>query len=181
MEEMVDVVDENDKVLYSTTKQKTHKEGLLHRTVIGQLINSKGKWILVKQSKNRQDPGKYACPVGGHIGKGESEVEALKREALEEIGLKKFTYKFIGKAIFKRHVLGRIENHYFILYEIFSDEKPKLNHESESYEMLTRRELKKKLKTNPNEFGQGFHFVSKTFYPDLLSWDSKSIIIGATT
>lgn len=167
MREMVDVVDENNNVLYSTTKQNTHKYGLLHRTVIGEVIDSKERWMLVKQSSDRQDAGQFVSPVGGHIREGESEIEALKREASEEIGLKDFTYKFIGKAIFNRHVLGRIENHFFILYEIFSDEKPKLNHESESYKMFSKEELKKRLKTNPNEFGQAFHFVSKSFYPTL--------------
>ena len=168
VEEMVDVVDENDNVLYNTTKQNAHKKGLLHRTVIGQVIDSKGKWMLVEQSSSRQDPGKYVCPVGGHMESNESEIEALKREALEEIGLRNFTYKFIGKAVFKRQVLGRIENHFFILYEIYSDEKPKLSHESVSYKIFTREELKKKIRSKPREIGQGFHFVSKTFYPKLI-------------
>lgn len=168
MQEMIDIVDKNGNVLYSTTKEKAHKKGLLHRTIIAEVVNSKGKWMLVKQSSDRQDAGQYVSPVGGHIRTGESEIEALQREALEEVGLKDFTYKFIGKAIFKRHILKRIENHYFILYEIFSDEKPRLNHESESYKMFTKEELKMRLKTNPNEFGQAFHFVVQTFYPKLL-------------
>jgi len=153
MEELVDIVDENDKALYAATKEKAHKKGLLHRTVISEVINSKGKWMLVKQSKDRQDAGQYVSPIGGHIGTGESEIDALKRETFEEVGLKNFTYKFIGKAMFKRHVLKRIENHFFIVYEIFLDENPKLNHESESYKMFTKEELKRKIKNNPKEFG----------------------------
>mgnify|MGYP001617931222 CR=1 FL=1 len=165
---MVDIVDENNKVLYKTSKGKAHELGLLHRTVIAEVIDSKGEWVLVRQSSDRQDAGQYVSPVGGHIRAGESEIEALKREAFEEVGLKKFTNKFIGKGIFKRHVLNRIENHYFVLYEIYSDKKPKLNHESESYKTFTKGELKKRLKTNPAEFGQAFQFVTKTLYPKLL-------------
>ena len=107
---MVDVVDENNNVLYSATKENAHKKGLLHRTIIAEVIDSKGKWMLVK----------------------------------------------------------RIENHYFILYEIFSDEKPRLNHESESYSTFTREELKTRIKNKPTEFGQAFHFLVKTFYPESL-------------
>lgn len=162
--ERVDVVDEEDRVLYSVSKEKAHKEGLLHRTVIAEVIDSKGRWILVKQASDRQDAGQYVSPVGGHVRSGESEIEALRREAFEELGLKDFTYKFIGKAIFNRDVLGRRENHYLILYEIFSDEKPQLNHESASYKYFTEQKLKKQLKQNPNKFGDAFHFVVKTFY-----------------
>lgn len=33
--EPVDIVDEHNKILYSTTKHQAHTHGLLHRTVIG--------------------------------------------------------------------------------------------------------------------------------------------------
>lgn len=184
MQEMVDIVDKKDNVSYSTTKDNAHKNGLLHRTIIAQVIDSKGRWILVKQAQNRQDAGQYVSPVGGHVRAGESKIEALRREAFEELGLKDFTYKFIGKAIFNRRVLNRFENHYFVLYKIFSNEKPLLNHESESYKIFTKEQLKKKLKTNPAKFGQAFHFVAKNFYPKLLirygkipSWKKEGINI----
>lgn len=166
-QERVDIVDEQDNVLYQTTKQEAHKKGLLHRTVISEVKDSKGRWILVKQSSDRQDAGQYVSPVGGHIKAGETEVEALQREGLEEMGIKDFDHKFVGKAIYNRFVLNRQENHYFIVYEIFSDQKPKLNHESESYKAFTKEELKARLKEYPQEFGAAFHFVVKTFYSEL--------------
>ena len=42
-------------------------------------------------------PGKWDTSVGGHISFGEDLETALHREAFEEIGLKDFTAKFIGK------------------------------------------------------------------------------------
>lgn len=166
--EVVDVVDLDNKFLFEATKEKAHKRGLLHRTILVQLINSKGEWILVRQSSDRQDPGQYVSPVGGHIRAGESEVEALGRETLEELGLKAFKHKFIGRGIFNRKVLGRKENHYFILYEIYSDKKLNLGPEAESYKSFTKKEIKKLLKDNPKLFGKAFHFGVKTFYPNLL-------------
>jgi len=166
-EEMVDVVDENDNVLYRTTRKEAHENGLLHRTTISEIIDSNGRWMLVKQSSDRQDAGQYVSPVGGHVEAGETEDEALKRESKEECGLSNFNYKLVGKAIFNRHVLNRQENHYFILYEIYSDEKLQLNEESESYKAFTKDELKDALKNNPELFGDAFHFVAKTFYPEL--------------
>ncbi len=106
-------------------------------------------------------------PVGGHIRAGEGETEALAREALEEMGLTIFTSKFIGKAILNREVIGRKENHLFILYEIYTDQTPTLNHESVAYEKFTVTQLKKEIKSNPTKFGQAFHFVMEKFYSGL--------------
>lgn len=166
--EMIDVVDPDNNVLFCVTKERAHKEGLLHRAILAQLINSKGKWILVKQASDRQDAGQYVVPVGGHITAGESEVEALQRETLEELGLKAFKHKFIGRGIFNRKVLGRKENHYFILYEIYSDKKLNLGPEAKSYKSFTKERIKKLLKDNPKIFGNAFHFTVKAFYPNLL-------------
>jgi hypothetical protein len=47
-DEQVDVVDENNFVLYQTSKQVAHIKGLLHQTAISEIITSKRKWILVK-------------------------------------------------------------------------------------------------------------------------------------
>ena len=166
--EMVDVIDEDNNILFSIEKQKAHEKGLLHRTILAQLINSKGEWILVKQASDRQDAGRYVSPVGGHIRAGESEIGALRRETLEELGLKTFTHKFIGRGIFNRRVLGRKENHYFILYEIYSDKKLKPGAEVESFKSFSKEEIKELLKDNPGLFGKAFHFAIKTFHPHLL-------------
>jgi isopentenyl-diphosphate Delta-isomerase len=164
-DEMVDIVDENNTVLHHCLKREAHDKGLLHRTILAEVIDSKGNWLLVKQSSSRQDAGQYVSPVGGHIRTGESEKEALKREAFEELGLTVFTYKFIGKGIFNRHILNRYENHLFILYEIYSDQEPKLNHESASFRRFTTDELKKEMIENPLIFGDAWWFAVKKFYP----------------
>lgn len=168
-EEYVDVVNENDEVLYAISKQDAHTKGLLHRTVIAEVIDSKGAWTLVKQASNRQDALQYVSPVGGHVSAGETEDDALKREAYEEMGLQSenFTYKQIGKAIFNRTVLNRYENHLFILYEITTDQTPVLNHESIDYKVFQIEELKQEIQKHPQIFGAAFHFVVNTFYKSL--------------
>ena len=151
--EQVDIVDKNLKFLYKTTKNVAHKKGLLHKTVIGQVVDSKGKYLLTKQASDRQDAGQYVSPVGGHVRFDESDVDALKREAMEEIGISNFKHRYLGKGIFHRQILGRDENHYFITYEIKSNGKPKLNHESVDFRWFTKQELKKELEQNVNKFG----------------------------
>lgn len=168
-EERVDVVNEDDEIIGTVSKEKAHTDGLLHRTVIAEIIGTDGKWTLVKQSSDRQDAGQFVSPVGGHVRSGESEEDALKREAYEEYGLDgKIIFQYIGKKIFNREVKGRKENHYFIFYKIYSDKKPILNEESVGFERFSEEQLCIEIKENPKKFGDAFHFVIKAFYPKLI-------------
>jgi len=128
------------------------------------VINSKGEWLLVKQADRKQDPGQFVSPVGGHVSSAENFENALKREAMEEVGLKDFQYKLVGKRIYKRQWAKGIENHYFIVYEIYSDAEPILNDESVEFKRFKPKEIKDLLKENPKMFGYAFHFVVKNFY-----------------
>jgi 8-oxo-dGTP pyrophosphatase MutT (NUDIX family) len=166
---MVDVVDENGTMLYQTDKGTAHRDGLLHPTILAEVFDITGRWILVKQSSTRQDAGKYVSPVGGHIRAGEDEVIALKREAAEELGISDFSYTRRGQAVFNRDVLGRKENHLFILYEIVTGQRPVLNYESDSYRDFTEDALRQEMSNFPETFGDAWWFVVKKFYPRLLN------------
>lgn len=168
-EEIVDIVDERGRVLYPLTKVEAHQKGLLHKTVIAEVRDSKGRWLLIEQAPHKQDAGQYVSPVGGHVKSGESEEEALKREAMEEIGLENFEYELVGRKIFNRTVLGRHENHYFIVFKITTDEPLKLGDEAVGYKAFEEEYLQKELEANPNKFGGAFFFVVENFYPHLLS------------
>lgn len=165
--EKVDVVDDNLKILYSVDKQVAHDKDLLHPTVIAEVINTKGEWLLVKQADHKQDPGQFVSPVGGHVGTEENFEDALKREALEEIGFKNFKFKLVGKKIYKRKWRVGVENHYFIVYEIYSEDEPVLNDESVEFKRFKVEDIKKLLKENPDMFGYAFHFVAKHIYSSL--------------
>lgn len=167
-DEHVDIVNEADEVVGQTSKEQAHADGSLHRCVIAEIKSTDGRWALVKQAADRQDPGQYVSPVGGHVQAGEPIDDALKREALEEAGLEGFDFSYVGKAIFNREVNGRKENHYFIQYDIISDEDLVINEESVGWEWFEEEEIRRLLKEEPEKLGDAFHFVVKEFYSHLL-------------
>lgn len=166
--ELVDIVDRDCNIIDKTTKDEAHRKGLLHPTVIAEVINSKKEWLLVTQSQHKQEPGKFISPMGGHVTHGESFEEALKREMSEELGMTDFSYKDKGRFIYNVFVKNKQENHYFIVYEVFSDNIPKLSEESSEYRYFTVENLKRELKENSQIFGNSFLSVLENLYPELL-------------
>lgn len=166
-DELVDVVDESGDVLGQILKTQAHVDGRLHKTVIG-CLRDMDQLYLVRQAADRQDAGQLVNPVGGHVRAGESDIDALLRECEEEIGTRNITYQEIGRARFHRQVIGRDENHLFIVYEIATDDPITLNHEAESIHSFSVNDLKRILKEEPDNFGDAYYFVLEKFYPHFL-------------
>lgn len=173
-DELVDIVDEHGRVLRQVLKTKAHGSGWLHKTVIG-CLRSGDTWYLVRQASDRQDAGQLVNPVGGHVRAGESDIDALLRESEEEIGTRNITYAEIGRARFHRQVIGRDENHLFIVYEISTDDQIQLNHEAESIHQFNLTQLKELLVKKPQTFGDAYYFVLEMFYPHVLptNWQAR--------
>ncbi len=166
-DEIVDMVNDDGDFVRKALKVETHKQGWLHKTVIGYLRYG-DDWALVRQASDRQDAGQLVAPVGGHVRSGETEIEGLLREAEEEIGTRNISYKHIGDAKFHRQVIGRDENHLFIVFEISTKDKIKLGNEAVDIERFNSRDLKKALKQNPGNFGDSYFFILEKFYPEYL-------------
>ena len=86
--EEIDLVDENDSVVGSSTIERALRGGLLHRAVAVLVIRSTGKYLLQQRSKkDLWQPGLWTISSTGHVGRGETYAAAAKRELLEELGL----------------------------------------------------------------------------------------------
>jgi len=169
-DELVDVVDERGNFIKVIAKKEAHSLGLLHKTVISVVLDTKGRYLLVQPKAGRQDALQYVNPIGGHVAHGETDLEAMKREGSEELGLPlDQEYELLGMAVFNRFVIGRQENHLFIIYKTISDQEPILDYEHEDlgHKYFTEEELKIALKQNPDLFGEAFHIVNKLFFPQL--------------
>lgn len=170
-EEIVDVIDDDGNVIRQAPKAEAHTDGLLHKIVIGYLRTGED-WVLVRQASDKQDAGQLVAPVGGHVQAGEEEADALLRESEEEIGTRNITFHEVGRAVLHRHIIGRDENHLFIVYEIATDDEVRLGSESVSLQRFTKDELKQALAGHPENFGEAYYFVLEKFYRDYLpeSW-----------
>lgn len=166
-DEQVDIIDIDNRVVGKAPKVEAHKKGLLHRIVIGELVNSRGEFCFVKQAADRQDAGRFVSPVGGHVSAGERIEDALVRESREEIGIAPTKIRFIGSTIYHRQVIGRDENHLFLVYEIHSDQTPTLNHESVEFRWFSIAEIQQTLRDNPDTFGAAWHHLYSTLYPTI--------------
>ena len=66
---------------------EVHKKKLFHQEVSLCVINEKDEILLEKRNKNKKaNPSKWSW-VGGHVTKGETLEEAIKKEAFEEVGI----------------------------------------------------------------------------------------------
>ena len=166
--EMVDVINEANEIISQASKEDAHTKGLLHRCVIAEVKNSRGEWLLVKQSATRQDAGQFVSPVGGHVQAGESPDHAIMRETMEELGIIPSICKYVGSKIFNRTTRNKQENHLFILFEIISDDMPVLNDESDSFEYFSEERIQKTSQSQSEIFGEAFTFILREFYPHLI-------------
>ncbi|OGH08750.1 MAG: hypothetical protein A2152_03265 [Candidatus Levybacteria bacterium RBG_16_35_6] len=164
----VDVVNDNNEIIKTVSKDLAHAKGLLHRTVIAEMIDEHGNWTLARQASDKQDKGQFVSICGGHVEAGETEEEALRREVQEEVGLENFSHKFVGRIIYNREVLGRKENHYFVVYEIDSTDPIVLNGESVEYKKFTSKELITAMRDKPEEFGPPLRFIINELFRDRL-------------
>jgi len=86
-EELIDVINENDIVIESKSKDEIHHAGLLHREVHVWLFDENKNVYFAKTSASKSSAGLLDAPIGGHVSKGENYLEAAVRETKEESGL----------------------------------------------------------------------------------------------
>ncbi len=94
-EEWVPLVEADGKVIGQAPRSQVHNGSkLLHPVVHLHVLGRNKSILLQKRPANKLiQPGKWDTAVGGHISAGETLEQALRKEALEEIGLKDFSAK----------------------------------------------------------------------------------------
>lgn len=165
-DELIAIVDENDKVVGADTRDNVHKQGLLHREIAVIILNKKNEMLLQK----RKDNGKYGFSAAGHLPVNENYLQGAIREAKEEIGIefKEDDLKEIAKL---RRDVSRdgLRNNVFL--EVFEVRKSlelkefKIdNQEVNSIGFYNIQQIEKMIAENPECFTRSFKKVFELYY-----------------
>lgn len=88
--EIWDILDENGNLTGKTMckgDKLVWQEGIYHLGTDVWIINSENKFLIQKRSSQKKyEPNVWAM-TGGSVTRGETALEALKREAMEELGI----------------------------------------------------------------------------------------------
>jgi 8-oxo-dGTP pyrophosphatase MutT (NUDIX family) len=100
-DEILDVVDEHDRVVGRSPRGEVYAHGLRHRCVFIQARDAEGRVFVHRRTPTKLVfPSLYDMFVGGVVGAGEPYDEAALREAEEELGVTglprpDFLFKFL--------------------------------------------------------------------------------------
>jgi len=87
-DEIIDIVDEQDRVVGQAPRSEAYAKGLRHRCVFVQARDAAGRVFVHRRTATKLVfPSLYDMFVGGVVGAGESYDEAALREAEEELGV----------------------------------------------------------------------------------------------
>ena len=110
--EIFPVVEENGMVIGRASREYCHSGvKILHPVVHLHILNREGRLYLQKRSVRKDiQPGKWDTAVGGHIDYGEQLVEALYREAREELGFMDFNPVYMMSYVFESDIEKELVN-----------------------------------------------------------------------
>jgi isopentenyldiphosphate isomerase len=85
--ELLDVVNEEDKVVDQAPRKQCHEEKLLHRgaSIVVYRTPEKDKVLLQKRSEDKMNNPGELCFTGGHVTSGDSYREGAEKEFFEEL------------------------------------------------------------------------------------------------
>ncbi len=127
---LIVLVDENNRVLGTAHKLKTHNANTpLHRGFSVFLFDSKGNLLLQQRSKTKKTfPLVWSNSCCGHPGLNESNVDAAKRHLEHELGIKNAdVLEIIPDYRYKVSMNNVFENEICPILICFTNQKPNAN------------------------------------------------------
>ena len=165
-EEMVILVDENDKQVGLMPKMEAHEKALLHRAFSVFIFNDKKELMLQRRALGKyHSPGLWTNTCCSHQRPGETNIAAGSRRLQEEMGFTTSlteSISFIYKAPFDN---GLTEHEYdYILLGEYND-IPELNPEEVAeWKWRSLEEIKEDMEQNPTIYTAWFKIIFDKFY-----------------
>jgi len=87
-EELVDIVDDDDRVIATVTRREMRAQRLLHRSVGIAVMSVDGRLLVHRRSAEKDLwPGRWDIAAGGVVMAGETYEQAARRELAEELSI----------------------------------------------------------------------------------------------
>jgi isopentenyldiphosphate isomerase len=145
-DELLDLVDDDDNVIGRIWRSEAYRLGVRNVRVVNLFLRrSDGAlWIPTRTPQKRMFPNALDVSMGGHLRAGETYVDALLRETMEELNIDALAlgYRQLGHCTPKAdgvHAFQRV-------YEIRTDEPPPFNPDDFSwYEWLQPGQVLKRI------------------------------------
>ena len=116
--ELVDVVDDDDRVVHTVTRAEMRAHRLQHRAVAIAVFGSDAR-LLVHRRADTKDvwPGMWDLAAGGVVAAGEEYDDAARRELAEELGIEVTTMEYLGEGRFADDAVALIGRGYRCLHD----------------------------------------------------------------
>ena len=113
-DDLVDVVDDFDRVERVTTRAWMRRDNLRHRGVGIAVLDSDDRLLIHRRADDKDVwPGYWDMAAGGVLASGESYVDGARRELFEELGIVDAPLHFVGELRFEDDSV-RVITHCFI-------------------------------------------------------------------
>ena len=173
MEELVVLVDENDKELGLMPKMEAHEKAVLHRAFSVFIFNKKGELMLQQRAAHKyHSPLLWTNTCCSHQRNGETNLEAGKRRLQEEMGFVTSlseVFSFIYKAPFDNGLTEHELDHVLIGY---FDNRPIINKdEAEDYKWMLLEDVKSDIEKNPSIYTEWFKIIFKESFSKISSYN----------
>ncbi|MBI3576520.1 NUDIX domain-containing protein [Candidatus Gottesmanbacteria bacterium] len=145
LNELFIVVDKKDNIIgFRTRYECHHNKSLIHRAVGVVVFDNKGRILLQKRSLTKDlQPGYWGISAAGHVSKGETYEQAVKRELMEELGVDVLV-EHVNTRSFEDERESEMHALYRVLYEgPFRTSPEEIDH----VEFFGKEELAEKIKS----------------------------------
>lgn len=166
MAEIFDLVDQDDNVIGTATRDECHKNNLRHRAVHILVFNPKGELFIQKRSKTKDVfPGLLEGSASGHVSSGETYEEAAVRELEEELGIKDHKLNEVAKFQMK---VGK-EHEIVKVLMLRCDCAAKVSsEEAEEGKFMPYKEVRQMIKAEPDKFSPCFRIAIDKYEESLM-------------
>lgn len=160
--EILDIVDQSDRVIGQSSRDRIHAEGMIHRATHMLVYDSRDRLFIQQRSFQKDnDPGLWDSSAAGHVDAGETYLDCAVRELREELGLNLMPGDL--KQLFKLPPRPETGMEFAMVYSVCTDQAMTLDpDEVIGGKWLTANEIDDWVQSKPNDLSQAFSIIWKT-------------------